>query len=200
MFYQDNNDYMRDSYFYGNGINYSYPYSNQMMYGNIQNPYMQNNFQSYMPSQGVGLENMYPQIYKIINPVVNRVISNSNYQYMTEDALDNMVDTVYNIVEGDVSSLISTQNPSIQGDDTTQKNSNINTNNNRSQAYTNNSSTSGISNNVSADNQTNPNVLLKDLIKILLIKELIIRRNMSNDFRRQQNMQTGNYNYLPYGI
>ena len=78
-----------------------------------------------------------------------------------------MADTVYNIVEGDVSSLISSQDASIQGDDTVSTNSNINANNNRSQAYTNNSSTSGRSSNGSADNQTNPNVLLKDLITLL---------------------------------
>ena len=197
MFY-DNGSYMQDLNYYN---------QNPIMNQNFgYNPYMMNSFQNQQFPIGMGMQNqqnlksMYPATYRVICPVVSLVVSNTNTQYITEDSLNNMVDTVYNIVEGDVSSLISTQNPSIQGDDTTQKNSNINTNNNRSQAYTNNSSTSGRSSNGSADNQTNPNVLLKDLIKILLIKELIIRRNMNSDFRRQQNMQTGNYNYLPYGI
>ena len=199
MFYQDNNDYMRDSYFYGNGVNSNCPYGNNMMYGNMQNPYMQNNFQMPMQNQTMSLENMYPQIYKIITPVASRVISNSNYQYMTEDVLNNMVDTVYNIVEGDVSSLIN-NNSSVQGDDTVATSTNSNINNSRTQSSTSNSNANGRGNNSSMDNQTNSNELLKDLIKILLIKELIARRNSNNNFMGQQNMQMGNYNYIPYGI
>lgn len=197
MFYQDNNDYMRDSYFYGNSMNSNFPYGNGMMNGNMQNSYMPNNFQMPMQNHGVKLENMYPQIYKIINPVANRVISNSNYQYMTEDVLNNMVDTVYNIVEGDVSNLVSMQDSSMQADDTVSQNqatsSASNINNNRTQNTSNNSSNDRRGNNSTMDNQTNSNRLLKDLIKIILIKELISRRN-SNSFMSQQNGMQMNYN------
>ena len=204
MYYQDSNDYMRDSYFCGNGMN------NNMMYGNMQNPYMQNNYQMPMSFQQNGmnyansLEKMYPQIYRIISPVANRVISNSNYQYMTEDSLNNMTDTVYNIIEGDVSSLVSTQNPNSQGDDTVQVNANIATNNSRGQNSgannsTNNPSTDRRGTNNSNDNNSGNNRLLRDLIKIILIKELLSRRN-NNYFMQNQGMQMGNYNPMNYGM
>ena len=196
MFYQDNNDYMRDSYFYGYG-NSNCPYSNSMIYRNVQNPYMQNNYQNYtQQNPGNSLENMYPQIYKIINPVANRVIASSNYQFMTEDVLNNMVDTVYSIVEGDVSSLINTSTL-MQGDDAV-TNSNTTTNNmtnSRTQTTPNNSSNDRRGNSSSMDNQTNSNRLLKDLIKIIIIKELISRRNnFNNSFWQSQGMQM---NYDP---
>ena len=207
MFYQDSNDYMRDSCFWGNGMN-----NNNMMYGNMQNPYTQNNYQIPMGMQQGGmnsLENMYPQIYKIISPVVNRVISNSNYQFMTEDILNNMTDTVYNIVEGDVSSLISSQNQSVQGDDTVTVNSTTNptamSNNRNQNSNSNSSSANDRRGNNGVDNKTNNNRLLRDLIKIILIKELLSRRNNNNNynnsnFLQNQGMQMNGYNPMPYGM
>lgn len=205
MFYQDNNDYMRDSYFYGNAGN-----GNGMMYGNMQNPYMQNNYQMPMGqnfvNQPMNLNNMYPQIYRIISPVANRVIANSNSQYMTEDNLNNMVDTVYNIVEGDVSSLMNT--PSNQGDDTVQVNANVSSTNNRNP----NSTTSNSSNNPSndrrgnnnvMDNQTSNSRLLRDLIKIIIIKELLSRQNNNSNYNFMQNqsgLPMSYYNPMGYGM
>lgn len=224
MFYQDSNDYMRDSYFCGNGMNMNPLYSsNGMMYGNsqnnscmqnMQNPYMQNYFQMSMQQNTANsLENLYPQIYRIINPVANRVISNSNNQFMTEDVLNNMTDTVYNIVEGEVSSLVSMQDANNQGDDTIQVNANLSSNSNstvnntRNQNSINNSSSSNNERrgNNSMDYKANNNRLLRDLIKIILIKELLSRRNNHNNYNipnymQTQGMQSGNYNYLPYGI
>lgn len=185
MFYQDNNDYMRDSYFYGNGMNYG------------MNPYMQNNFQSPMQTNQnpMNLENMYPQIYRIISPVVNRVIANTNYPYITEDTLNNMTDTVYNIVEGDVSSLMGTQNQSMQGDDTVQQ---VNANavqNNRGQNNTNPSNDRRGNN--SNNNNSASNGLLRDLIKIILIKELLSRRNY---MQNQGGLPMSYYNPFGYGM
>lgn len=172
MFYQDNNDYMRDSYYYGNGIN------NNLAYG-MQNPYMPNNFQNQVP-----IENMYPQIYRIINPVANRVIATSNGQFVTEDLLNNMTDTVFNIVEGDVSSL--TSNQEAQEVATTQ-------NSNRGNGATNNPNDRRDTTN-SMDNGSNSR-LLKDLIKIILIKNLLSRRNGNTNFQNQLPMSY----YNPYG-
>lgn len=168
MFYQDNKDYMRDSYFYG------------------MNPYMQNNFQMPMNQNFMNLENMYPQIYRIINPVVNRVIGNTNYPYITEDTLNNMTDTIYNIVEGDVSSL------SMQEEVTQAVNANANSNN-RSQ-NSNNPTTDRRSNN---SNNNSSSELLRDLIKIILIKELLSRRNY---MQNQGGLPMSYYNPMGYGL
>lgn len=199
MFYQDNNDYMRDSFYYGNGMNSTNSYNNNMMYGNMQNPYMQNNYQMPMQNPVNSLNNMYPQIYRIINPVINRVISNSNHQYMTEDNLNNMVDTVYNIVEGDVSSLMNTQSNSnsAQGDDTV---SSATQNNTRGAQNTSNSTNERRGNSTTMDHQANNNGLLRDLIKILLIKELLSRQNNHSNFSQNQGMPMNYYNPMSYGM
>lgn len=204
MFYQDNNDYMRDSYFYGN----NYGNGSCMMYGagncqGMQAPYMQNNYQNQIPMQvnqmnsATNLNNMYPQIYKIINPVANRVISNSNYQYITEDSLNNLVDTVFNIVEGDISTLTSNSHDSTASDDNV-VNSSSNT---RSQNSSSNSSNDRRGNNI-MDNGTNNNTLLKDIIKIIIIKELLSRRNMGNNNNNNPYMQNQNGYFNPnfYGM
>ena len=184
MFYQDNNDFMRDSFYVGNGMNSTYPY-NGMMYGNMQNPYMQNNYQIPMQNQANSLNNMYPQIYRIINPVLNRVVSTSNTQFITEDNLNNMVDTIYNIIEGDVSNLMDMPINSAQGDDTVIPSSQNNTR--ATQNSSSNNERRGNSNDM--DYQKNHNRLLRDLIKILLIKELLLRQKNNNiNFQPQMSM------------
>lgn len=125
MFYQGNNDYMRDAFYY------SQPQSNTTYpYGGMNNNYSQNTTMPINTTSAFGnnmsmgnmnsinpLNNMYPQVYRIIEPVASRVIANNNYPYYTEDNLNNMVDTVYNIVEGDVATL-SSNVPTNSGDDT----------------------------------------------------------------------------------
>lgn len=175
MFYQDNNDYMRDSCFYGNG-----------MMGNIQPPYFQNQFQM----NPIPLENMYPQIYKIINPVVNRVISNSNSQFITEEILNNMTDTVYNIVEGDISNLVSITNNSNITDEVNKSSAPQNTNNRGMNNPTDRRDTSN-----SIETQSGNNRILRDLIKIMIIKNLLARRN---NLSYPQNQLPMSY-YNPYG-
>ena len=122
MFYQGNNDYMRDAFYYSQPQqSVTYPY------GGMNNNYSQvgsmpmNTTSSFgnnmnMPTTN-SVSNMYPQVYRIIDPVASRVIANNNFPYYTEDNLNNMVDTVYNIVEGDVATLSSTMS-SNSGDDT----------------------------------------------------------------------------------
>lgn len=125
MFYQGNNDYMRDAFYYSQPQqSATYPY------GGMNNNYSQvaampmNTTSAFGNNMNMGnmpttnsVSNMYPQVYRIIDPVASRVIANNNYPYYTEDNLNNMVDTVYNIVEGDVATLSSTI-PSNTGDDT----------------------------------------------------------------------------------
>jgi len=123
----------------------NYDYMQDMYFYN-QNPntYI-NSFQTQnnvMQNQTTNLSYFYPSIYKLVAPVTLKVISNSNLQYINEDVINNLADTVYNIVEGDTKS-----NTTIQNESNYQ-------NNNQKQT------------------DKNDNMLLKDLIKILVIKEL----------------------------
>ena len=44
----------------------------------------------------------YPAIYRIINPVVKKVLYSSNIERLDEDLFNNLTDTVFNIVDGDI--------------------------------------------------------------------------------------------------
>lgn len=227
MFYQNNNDYMRDAFYYSTPQNSTYqngyvnnfspmnnmqtmgqnsamPYNvgnnmmnnqNRIMQNQMVSPMMNNQIPNNMMTQAnmqcASVSTMYPQVYRIINPVANRVISNSNYQCMTEDTLDNMVDTVYNIVEGDVSSLSSTMQ-SNSGDDivtqgsasrgtTTNTNTTSTTNTGARQTSMSSESSRSSTTTISAQSTNRgQNQLLRDLIKIIIIKELLSRqRNCS---------------------
>lgn len=145
MFYPSYDDYMRDV-FYFNGL--SNPNNMCYMNGINNNP--------------TNLNNLYPSIYKIINPVVQKVVSGNNYQFVNEETVNNIVDVVLGITAGDINGMEKEANQEIRK----QNNSNMNSN---SQTSSNN-----ISNNTSYNDS-----LLRDLIKILVIKELISKSNVT---------------------
>lgn len=191
MFCANNDNYMQDLYFYSQQPNtYMNNMGNAIQNGNMMQYPMNNMMQ---PNMFMGQNNMqtvqvqnpnvlYPSIYRIVNPVVSRVIANSNYQFLNEEALNNMVDTVYNIVEGQIEydDNISQTNTSsnetgniVQASSAPQANR---TNSESQRAITQNQTNSNSRNN------RNDN-LLRDLIKILILKELFSR----NQFQRQFN-------------
>lgn len=211
MFYQNNNDYMRDAFFYSQPQNstYQYPDMNNMnnynAMGNNMMPYGCNmNYgmtgMSGMNNQPTQISSMYPQVYRIIDPVANRVIANNNYPYYTEDNLNNMVDTVYNIVQGDISSLNSNNNmaDTVSDDTVTQgaSRTTTTTNANNNTRQTNTAEVTRTVSTVNTQNTNNDNQLLKDLIKIIIIKQLLSRPNNNNGCRscNMNNMpMQGNY-------
>lgn len=207
MFYSNNDGYMQDLYFYNQMPNNTYMNSfgnNMMGYPNMQmmNNAMSNNiqpnnqmmqnptmFSNNIPVQN--LNNLYPSIYRILNPVVSRVVSNNN-QPISEDLLNNMTDTVFNIVEGQVDlgndqMQRNTQNENQSSSNTT---SNTSTNNSTSSRTT---ETRQQSNSQTSFRNNRGESLFRDLIKILIIKELLSR----NQFQRQFS-QNPFYNAQPF--
>ena len=201
-------------------MNGMYMQNNNMMNGNMmnninpQNQDMMSNISNMWQSNSIN--NMYPSIYRIINPVVNRVVSNTNCQNLTNDSLNNMVDTVYNIVEGqimqetdiEISRAVEDNNSVTNISTTSTVNSNSSTTV-RTTSADNRNSNSTISNSGNSNNNRNNNIntnigtnsrnnrnesLLKDLIKILIIKEILSRRQTRNQF--YQNMQSFNNPYM----
>ena len=164
MYFQNGN-YMQDLNYYNQIQNYNFiPYQNYIN----PNP---NNQMSIQNSNS-----MYPAVYRIIIPVVKQVLSNNYNGYLTEESLNKMVDSVYNIVEGDIS--------------TGSTNNNENGENINSSNYV---KTSNSSNQVqNSTNQNNKsNALLRDLIKILILNEIFLKRQyMAN----QMMMQNPNIN------
>ena len=202
MFYTGNDNYMQDIYYYNQNPN-TYSCVNGFP-NNINNnfigqnaPYMNSNMmQTNINQSTVNLNSinmLYPSIYRILMPVISRVIQNSNYQYFNEDILNNMVDTVYNIVEGqidyndDSDSNSSTNNQSLNNSSNTTNSNNLSNRNseNKSQSINTNSSTSN-------SNRDNP--LLRDVIKILILREIINRSQMQLNQMRQYQLYNPNYN------
>ena len=119
MYYANQNgNYMQDLNFYNqispniqnpNNFNqFGVPMqfnNNSLPYNQMPNQVFPNNNSGLSMNQIMqmnnNLENMYPCTYRIINPVVERVVDGtfSRNQIVNEDNLNNMVDTVFNIVE-----------------------------------------------------------------------------------------------------
>lgn len=139
----------------------------------------------FSPNNGMiqNLSNLYPSIYRIINPVAARVVSNNN-QPITEDSLNNMTDTVFNIVEGQID--IGEENNTRMTITENQINSNTNSNSNlqNTKAVDSSNRQNKPANFASNRNET----LLRDIIKIIILKNLLSR----NQLQRQMN-------YSPFG-
>lgn len=213
MFYSNNNGYMEDLYYYnqipsntymnhqGNNMmtnqmnpNFSCPMNSNMGFGNsniMPMGQMSNNQQMIMPMQN--LSSLYPSIYRIINPVVSRVISNGNNQILNEDSLNNMVDTVFNIVEGQIDTEGESQSQrNIQNETQTNVNSSNNMNTSSNSSVRTVETNRQTAQNIQTNNRNHRNdSLLRDLIKILIIKELLSRNQFQRQYVQTQGSQMG---------
>ena len=109
----------------------------------------------------IDLENCYPEIYKMVYPMIKKVCM-QNRERLTEENIEKMVDEVYNNIEaGDIINL------------------NINIGNTVNAASENNKNMSPkVQNRGEIDKENRAprnNYLLRDLIKILLLRELVGR-------------------------
>lgn len=197
MFYSNNNDnYMQDFYFYNQTPNNTYfpnnminnmPNANNAPWQNMMGPNMYNqNASANQIRQNPN--NLYPDTYKIISPVVSKVIANSNYQFLNEEALNNMTDTVFNIVE----SQIDYEKNSSQSLENAQTNSQ--SSNNSSNATV--SKVSDGRNSQTSNSRPNKNDnLLKDIIKILILKEILSRPNCNGNYYPYYNQMGYSQNF-----
>lgn len=141
-------------------------YNNMMSYSNQANDYYNN--ASNMVNNTVDnseLEECYPDIYRIVYPMVLKRTSNIEIQLSNEE-IENMTDEIYNALEEDGNSI----------------QLNINLGNDVRSSQSNSSKSSDIKPEIkiseSSEKRTETrqiNRTLRDLIKILLIRELLNR-------------------------
>ena len=200
MFCSNNDSYMQDLYYYNQIPNNAFMnnFGNNIL-GNSNMTPIQQGGMSNIPNNQIftnpgafftnniqvqNLSSLYPSIYRILNPVISKIVSNNN-QPISEELLNNMTDTVFNIVEGQIDF----------GDDQIQRNNSENqtVNSNSSSNFSSNNSTNRNSDSNRQTNQTSqPNntrnnrndSLFRDLIKILIIKELLHRNGFQRQFRK----------------
>ena len=78
---------------------YQYGYNlNRNQYGYDYNPYYSNSNYQKRGISNNEIEELYPEIYKVIYPMVKKVCAN-NYRTVTSESIEQMVEEVYSNVE-----------------------------------------------------------------------------------------------------
>lgn len=194
MYYNDYEDYMRNVLGYDNtndntyGCSCNYNYNYNDIYGN---QYLNRN------NSTSNIEQMYPEIYKIINPMVCRMCDNNMQpvsEYLIEQMTDDIYDNVVNRVEiqNVINLNIGTRDADIDLNSEMENSNNRSASNSSLASQNRNNATSnvGISkslNNTMSENSKEiemkketrsiqprrRNSLLRDLIRILILNRLI---------------------------
>jgi len=154
VYYQNYEDYMRSVL--------GYPIENQNTYGM---EIFEKQFNDTMTDRNIEqLENYYPEIYKLINPVVCEVCDTYN-KISTKDELENMVEKVYYklIENNEISMKLNIENRTIE-------NNSIKQNSIRAMNNETIKQTRQIEN---RQRTPNNNQFLRDLIRILILNRLI---------------------------
>ncbi len=139
-----------------------YPQNNMYDY-NYNDFRAQNNNNISQEVSNVGLENYYPEIYKIVYPMIAKKCQNTRGQ-LTNDDIENMTDEIYSALEGQNEIQL---NINLANNVRTASN-NLNSIDKKAQVKVSESSKEKIE-----TRQVNSG--LRDLIKILLIRELLNR-------------------------
>lgn len=177
MYYNDYEDYMRNVLGYNNTNDNTY-----VCNCNYNDMYANSYLSRNNSTSNSNLEQMYPEVYKIINPMVCRVCD-SNMQpvseYLIEQMTDNIYDNVVNRVEiqNVINLNIGTRNSNSEESDSSSSK-------NRSSSGVTNTGTNKAGVNeklkeIEARTETRSpqpirrNGLLRDLIRILIINRLI---------------------------
>lgn len=175
MYYQSFEDYIRSilGYPVQTSNNYqtsTYNYSNDYEYT-----------ANTMPKYSSDVLDLYPEIYKIVNPMVCKICE-ANTKPITRELVEQMTDEIYLNIEGNTSLEEDTVNvrvtvPSEKG--SSQKSANIQESSSsnksgltQSQAKQNRATSSEV-NNTKQDRQFRRNTTLRDLIKILILNQLL---------------------------
>ena len=130
---------------------------------------------------------LYPEIYKLLNPMIQSACMRYTSP-LTEKALDDMVEDIYSHFTTEDATIININlTNNIKGGSATNKNATTSSANTNSLTK----NTSPASSNANTTSKDQPAVqsansnILRDLIKILIIKELISRQNThpGNEFK-----------------
>lgn len=153
MYNQDYEEYIRSILGYNNEVYRETPYTSYNM-NNMTNTTYENDYNNTY-RQTDELEQYYPEIYKIVYPMVKKVCNN-NRGSINREILENMVDEIYSAIE--------------VGEETNQENRNeskeINQNNRNSTIKIENTAPL-------KESRERRNPGIRDLIKILILRELL---------------------------
>lgn len=167
MYYQNYEDYIRSI------LGYPVMTSNDKYQNNIQNTYHYD-YVSKTPTYNKDILNLYPEIYKIINPMICKICE-ANTKPITEELLNQMTDEIYLNFESD---NLSNEANEISNREKAQRKNNKNFQTNTSVVH------KEINKELNRDNKSDKeiesrqskvfgNPILRDLIKILILNQLL---------------------------
>ena len=157
MYENDYEEYMRSVLGYPNNNN-TYHQPTSFPYRNTINE--------------INYDDLYPDIYKILKPMIKKICDNPNYRSITNETLEAMTTEIYNNIESDINLVninITTSPNSSELTREAEKSKNIN-NNTRNTVNANKVSSSS---NKEETSQCCGNPTLRDLIKILILNQLL---------------------------
>lgn len=157
MYENDYEEYMRSVLGYPNNNN-TYHQPTSFPYRNTINE--------------INYDDLYPDIYKILKPMIKKICDNPNYRSITNETLEAMTTEIYNNIESDINLVninITTSPNSSELTREAEKSKNIN-NNTRNTVNANKVSSSS---NKEETRQCCGNPTLRDLIKILILNQLV---------------------------
>ena len=172
MYYNDYEDYMRTVLGYNNvnaNMNNMCNMYNQDIYMQNRMPCQMNNTypNDCMSNMAVdNIEDLYPDIYKIVNPLVCRVCQNNN-RPITNDVIEQMISEVYSNIKADDINIV---NINVETGDVINRETTNRTSENREARVT--KEKADVRSIDENRNRRPNNPLLRDLIRILLLNRL----------------------------
>lgn len=184
MYYQNYENYMKSVLGYPVDMEDTYYKQNYGRYNETKLDY--NDIQRNTVQRETYLE-LYPEIYKIVNPMICKVCGN-NTEPITKEIIEKMTDEVYrNLEEVEIGTVVNVK--------ATVNNGKISSSDNKITSKI-NKTTSNVTQKGIAENSDNSkakiaNSMLKDLIKILILKKLFEENKSLNNFPIMQHVNPG---------
>lgn len=163
MYYQNYEDYIRSI------LGYPVMTANGQYGNNISNTYNYE-YVSNRPTYNQDILNLYPEIYKILNPMICKICE-ANTKPITEELLNQMTDEIYLNIESDGNINNRNTNTNLRNTDNSSKTSNNRTTEKNKE--TNREENTESMKNETRQARTPRNPVLRDLIKILILNQLL---------------------------
>ena len=182
MYYQNYEDYIRSI------LGYPVMTANGQYGNNISNTYSYE-YVSNRPTYNQDILNLYPEIYKILNPMICKICE-ANTKPITEELLNQMTDEIYLNIESDGNINNRNTNTNLRNTDNSSKTSNNRTTEKNKE--TNREENTESMKNETRQARTPRNPVLRDLIKILILNQLLF----GNSWQRPRYFQDNQLNQI----
>ena len=175
MYYQNYEDYIRSI------LGYPTVTTSNTQYGNHNYHTYNYEYVSNKPTYNQNVLKLYPEIYKILNPMICKICE-SNTKPITEELLNQMTEEIYLNIESD--SDINITDDRVNNKKENDSKTNNSKNNNMNSSNKTNQETKKLE---SRNTKVPKNPILRDLIKILILNQLLYGNTRPKNYYYQEN-------------